>query len=236
MSGPPLARTSSHRCGRASSSGRIALLIGVMLLMTAGRVANGAASLDFDKTFDRSERDGQTYYEATYLVDGQSHRLQVWRDRNIRIKRRTDDAVEVYLDRPRGEVEWTMSVLDLKQKIRTDVSRTNLMRVGHVTDWFAQGHSLNRPSGPYRLASMDSRVPGVAPIAACRWYLLSQEERASKICWSKRQRVPVVITDEHDRIVWRLTSVGTGPLPADLFEVPSAGYVLNDANEDIHSD
>ena len=73
---------------------------------------------------------------ASYVVQGQAHRLEVWRDGDVHLKRRTDDRVEIVVLRPAGDTEWKMTVLDLKRRIRTDVDRTNLIRIGRFGDWF----------------------------------------------------------------------------------------------------
>lgn len=225
----------------------------VLVFLTSPPVFT-AEALDFDETFgvrsddrqtsqagrtsrsDPASRFGQSYYAATYRLAGREHHLEVWRDREVRVKRRTDDAIETYVVRRAGDVEWKMTVLDLRRKIRTDVARTNLMRIGHFTDWFAQAHSLSRPRGAYRLTAVDGGVAAIKPIAACRWYLLSQAERATKICWSSTQRVPLVITGADDEVVWRVTKLVSGPVDSKVFAIDDRGFVRNDANEDIQAD
>jgi hypothetical protein len=191
--------------------------------------------LDFDRTFDGRDAGG-SHYEAVYRSGGREHRVEVWRDRDLRIARRTDDAVETHLSRRPGDVEWSMTVLDLKRKIRTDIDRTNLLRIGHYTDWFAQANSLSRPRGAYRLVALSAAPAGVSPIAACRWYELTQDDRSNRICWSAAQHVPLVIANGDGDIVWRVTRLTSGPVPARVFAIDDRGFVRNDANQDIQAD
>ena len=206
-------------------------------LALAAPWAGAATSLDFDKVFTDRAEPAQTHYRATYRLGTGEHRIEVWRDRELRVKRRTDDAIETLVARPAGALEWSMTVLDLKHRIRTDVARTNLYRIGHFTDWFALAHSLARPVGPYTLSALPrTDVPSAQPVAACRWFALTQGTHTSKICWSTRQRVALVITDATDAVQWQVTSIDSRPLPETVFSVDDRGFVRNDANQDIQAD
>lgn len=198
--------------------------------------ALAATSLDFDKTFTDRNEPGRIHYGATYDLGASAHRVEVWREGKANLRRRTDDALETHVFKPPGEVEWQMVVLDLKRRIRTDIDRTNLLRIGHFTDWFSLAHALARPIGPYELVALRGPAPRVAPIATCRWYLLTQGERASKVCWSVAWRVPLLITDRNDKVQWKVTDIATGRMPAGVFEVNDRGFVRNNANADIEAD
>lgn len=202
----------------------------------ASLAAHAATQVEFDKAFTDRNEPGQVHYRATYSLDGAEHRIEVWRDRSVSLRRRTDDAIETHVFRPPGEVEWKMVVLDLKRKIRTDVDRTNLYRIGHFTDWFSLAHALTRPIGPYELSALREPVTNAAPVAPCRWYLLTQAERSNKVCWSAAWHVPLVITDRNDKVQWRITEIDSGRLPADAFRIDDRGFVRNNANEDIKAD
>jgi hypothetical protein len=210
--------------------------IAVALALSAQSACAGAL-LDFDRTFNDSREPARSHYVATYrLADGE-HRVEVWRDRNLRLKRHTDEAIETYVDRPLGKTEWSMVVLDLKRRIRTDIDRTNLYRIGHFIDWFSLSHSLSRPTGPYELAILPQNAqPPVAPIGACRWYLLTQGSRTNKICWSAAQGAAFVITDGNDAVRWMLSAIDSHALPAATFAIDDRDFVRNNANEDIEAD
>jgi len=177
------------------------------------------------------------HYVASFRLGDGEHHVEVWRDRSSRVKRRTDDAIETLVLRPAGAVEWSMTVLDLKRHIRTDVARMNLFRIGHVTDWFALAHSLSRPLGPYTLAALSrDAVPSNAPVAPCRWYVLTQAEHSSRICWSTATRVPLLIVGADGAVQWQITTLDTRPLTAGAFAIDDRGFARNDADRDIEVD
>ena len=195
-----------------------------------------AADLDFDKTFNIRGEARQLNYRATYVVNGSAHQMEVWRDRDQRLKRRTDDKLETYLFKPPRQAEWQMVVLDLQRKMRTDIDRTNLYRIGHFTDWFSMSHALVRPTGTYSLTALSAAPNGAKPLSACRWYALNQGGAVSHICWSGELHLPLLITDVGGNTLWRVTAASKRPLPATVFAVNDTGFVRNDANADIKTD
>lgn len=196
-----------------------------------------ASGLDFDRTFAAGPEPRQSHYVATYRLGGtEQHRVEVWRDRDLHVKRRTDDRIEIHVTKPAGDVEWTMVVLDLKRKIATRVERTNLLRIGHFTDWFGLSHSLARPAGAYELAAITRNAPRVEPVAPCRWYRLTQGGRASRICWNAAHHLPLVVVDGGDDVKWKIVELDSRPLPAGTFAVDDRDFVRNDADQDIHAD
>jgi hypothetical protein len=213
---------------------RMKAFVGLALASTYSMAS--ATGLDFDRTFDTQHEPPQISYVATYRAGAEEHRVEVWRDREVRIKRRTDDAIETYLERPRDDDEWTMTMLDLKRRIRTDVDRTNLFRIGHFVDWFSEAHALARPRGSYDLHATNIAVRDAKPIVACDWYELVQVSRSTKICWSKSLDVPLVIVDGRGRVVWRVTRIESRSLAANAFDIDDRGFVRNDANADIQGD
>jgi len=219
---------------RASS---VAVLLALATHTAFAQVAT-TASLDFDTTFDTTFDDRSepvVHYVAEYRLRDAPHRLEVWRDRG-RIRRRTDAAIETYLGKPPASDEWTMTVLDLRRRIRTDIARTNLLRIGHFTDWFSQGHSLTRPLGAYVLTALPAHAAVPAAIGPCDWYRLAEGARARDLCWSRTQRLPLVIVDDAGRIEWRVTEMSPGPFASETFRIDDAGFAHNDANVDIAND
>lgn len=213
---------------------------GVLLALgavAAVPLAQADASLDFDRTFNDLREPQTSHYVATYrLADGE-HRVEVWRDRSLHLRRRTDDAIETYVERLPGDTEWSMVVLDLRQRIRTDIDRTSLYRIGHFPDWFSMAHSLSRPAGPYRLAEVPrGEEPRLATAAPCRWYALSQGSRTTRICWSAAQRASLLIVDESNTPLWAIDHLDNLPLPGTVFAIDDRGFVRNDAHADIKGD
>ena len=210
------------------------------LSASAGTVhTREATALDFDRTFNARGEPRQTHYLATYQLNGKPHQLEVWRDRDLRLKRRTDDDIETYLSKPARETEWQMVMMDLKRRIRTDIDRTNLARIGHFTDWYAQSHSLAHPAGSYQLHKLRSdEVLTGAPqaVAACQWYRLNLDNFVSTICWSASARLPLLIVDGTGQTQWRISAFDHAPIDAAVFQIDDRGFAKNDANQDIQAD
>jgi len=207
-----------------------------MALAGWGTAALAASGLDFDRTFHGHGQPPQLHFRADYVLNGVAHETEVWRDRDQRLKRRTDDVLETFVFRPAGEPEWRMVVLDLQRRIRTDVDRTSLTRVGHFTDWFSLAHVLARPVGAYRLAAVKAPAGIAGPVAPCRWYALEREGAQSRICWSEALHVPLLITGTDGAVQWRVRSIDTRSHAADTYRIDDAGFVRNDASADIKGD
>ncbi|WP_188566197.1 hypothetical protein [Undibacterium terreum] len=173
---------------------------------------------------------------ATYFLEGKQHQIEVWRDRDQNLKRKTDDVLETYVFKRPGEIEWNMVVLDLNRKIRTDIGRTNLYRIGHFTDWFSLSHSLARPKTSYQLKTDSQPQASEKASSSCTWYSLEQQGLETKICWSKAFRLPLLITDRDGRTQWRVASADSRQLSALAFKPHDEGFVKNNANDDIQPD
>jgi hypothetical protein len=195
-----------------------------------------AAPLTFEAVFGSKGEPAALHYQATFVSRGAEHRLEVWRDGDRQVRRRSDDAVETYAFHDPGTVDFRMSVLDLKRRIHTRIDRDNLYRLGNFTDWFDLTHGLKHPRGPYQLAPGRAAAGTPAPLESCRWYELTEGSRVTRICWSSRDRIPVLIQTAGGEVVWRITAVDRSPVPAATFEIHDAGFVRNDANADIEND
>ena len=167
---------------------------------------------------------------------GQTHQTETWRDADRHLKRVTDGRLETHVFKPANQDEWRMMVLDRARKIRTDIDRTNLLRIGHFSDWFSLSHALARPVGPYQLVALATAPDMPKPVARCRWYELTRDEVASHLCWSTILRLPLVITDASNLVQWQVTAVDTRTQPGSTFDIDDAGFVHINANEEIQSD
>ncbi|NML42744.1 hypothetical protein HHL11_03205 [Ramlibacter sp. G-1-2-2] len=204
------------------------------LLATAAAAAPERA-LRFDEAF--AEAPVSLHYQAEYQARGASHQLEAWVDRGLRLKRVTDGQVESYAVRASAhEPEYRMTVLDLRRRISTRIDRSNLFRIGSFTDWFELAHALRHPRGDYQLARVSAPAGAGKPLAACDWYQLTQEGRASKVCWSQAAALPLSIVSDEGQEVWRVTQLQRGPVRASVFEVHDRDFVRNDANGDIEKD
>lgn len=212
------------------------LLSSLMLVCSAAAAQSSPASLDFDKTFNATNSTPFMHFRAEYMSTGTGHQLEVWRDHDRRLKRRTDDAVESFVTKTSDDPEWSMVILDLRRKIRTDIDRTNLYRVGHFVDWFGMAHGLSRPPGAYDLR-LSAAVQGAPKtIAPCRWYRLSSQGRDSDICWSSAMKLPLVIATAQGQVQWQVLQVDTRAPVSETFRVKDEGFARNNANADIDTD
>ena len=223
------------------SAGRWAPRSAQVLLATAIVAASAPAfaraSLDFDSTFNAAGEPEHLHFRAGYLLNGAAHTVEAWRERDARLKRRTDDAIETFVFKEAAGPEWRMVVLDLKRRIRTDADRASLYRIGQFTDWFGLAHGLARPTAGYRLQASSAPVGRVdKPAAACRWYRLTQSHNASHICWSRTLRLPMLITGGDGTVQWRITQADSKPADPAVFRVHDTGFVRNDAAADIKGD
>lgn len=217
-----------------------------LLALAAASFACHAASLDFDTVFNDIGEARHSHYLASYFLNQASqpgaqgapvaHQVEVWRDADLRLKRRTDDSLETFVFKDAGQTEWRMVVLDLKRKIRTDIERTNLYRIGHFTNWFSLSHSLTRPVEKYQLIKISAPEGSEKPLAACQWYGLTRSGVESRICWSSKWRLPLLIMARDGKVQWRVTAADAHAIAASTYAIDDQGFVRNDANEDIKSD
>lgn len=223
---------------RATMQGRAgaALRLAALCAAAAAPLAAAARPLTFDGAFDRGGGPPGLHFRASFVSRGAEHRLEVWRDGDRRVRRRTDDAVETYAFREAAGPEYRLSVLDLKRKLHTRVDRTSLYRLGSFTDWFELAHALRHPRGAYRLTRLRTPPPAPRPLDRCDWYELAEGGRSARICWSARDGIPLVVLGADGEASWWVTALDRAPLPAGTFEIHDDGFVRNDASADLEGD
>jgi hypothetical protein len=207
--------------------------------LCAAAAAPSVASADpptFEEAFRTLGEPPALHYQVAFLSKGAEHRLEVWRDGDLRVKRATDAALETYGFHERGGEEFRLSVLDTKRRIHTRIHRTNLYRLGNFTDWFDLTHGLKHPRAGYRLARTGAPQGSPRPLARCQWYELTQDRRVTRICWSPRDRIPLLIQGDDGGVIWRVTAVDRAPIPAATFVIHDEGFVRNDADADVEGD
>ena len=200
---------------------------------TAGRPAG-----TFESVFQSGDEPAALFYRAEFTGSDGVHVLQVWRDGQVRLRRKTDEVLDTYVVRNSADpLEYQMTVVDYRKRITTRIDRNNLIRLGHFSDWFDLAHGLRHPVGEYRLAPTSAPAGAPIPASACRWYVLSQGNTLNRICWSAREHLPMVIwSDAKASAVWRVTQVEHRPIGDDVFVLHDTGFVRNDANADIEGD
>jgi hypothetical protein len=212
------------------------LLVGGGALLPAPLVAGETPALSFEKVFDTRGEPASLNYSVRFFAAGIEHHLEVWREGDRRLRRRTDESVEIHATRAPGAADFDLSVLDLKKRIHTRIERTNLYRIGNFTDWFDLAHGLRRPKGAFELVRASAPADIAKPIEPCQWFDLTEGSRTTHVCWSARLRLPLMLVDASGTVQWQVTRVSTAALPGSTFVIDDKGYVRNDANQDIAGD
>lgn len=207
-----------------------------VLCAAAGCWPAHADALRFEQAFDVSREPATLHYQAAYSAGGMLHRVEVWRDGDRRVRRRTDGRVEVHASRDAGSDDFALSLLDLQKRIHTSVSRSNLYRIGSFIDWFDLAHGLRHPKGAYQLAGIAAPPGAGMPLQPCSWFELAQNGQASRICWSAHDQVPMLIVSGDGNVVWRIDALEQGPIAPEVFAIRDDGFLRNDANQDIEPD
>lgn len=214
----------------------LAVLAALALALPASAHA-ATSSLKWEDTFSLREAPKGIHIKASYVDGkGRSHDLEVWRDGDQRIRRRTDDKLELLAEKA-SSGEYAFRIVDLAKKRLIEVNRTNLYRIGVFADWPALAGMLTRPKGPHTLTP-GSRPKERSQIGECRWVRL--EIRGSgpqEICWSDRFKVPLLIQTVAPAggftTVFQVKQVDVKVPAAEVFKVSSAGLTVIRADEDI---
>lgn len=241
-----MAEGKNGRCARSIASRRLWGLIAAAVVLSAAApvpVAKHAPSVDrFDTVFAVAGEPAALHYRADYGGAGRRHVVEVWRDRDRRLKRVTDAAVETYVVH-RSDGDFNMLVVDHRKRIVTEVGRTSLYRLGNFTDWFDLAHGLRHPKETYRLVAVASGNASTAELAAaskpvdrCQFYDLIEATRTTRVCWSARDRLPLLMLTSSGAVIWRVTAIDRTPLANTVFRVPDKGYVRINANRDAERD
>ena len=190
----------------------------------------------FDTIFTIAGEPAALHYRAEFGGAGPSHVVEVWRDRDRRLKRVTDTAVETYAAHKPGGANFNMLVVDHRKRIVTEIGRDSLYRLGNFTDWFDLAHGLRHPKGAYRLAAATAPAASPKPVDRCEWYNLVENARATRVCWSVHDRLPLLILASNSSLLWRVTALDRTPFAKDIFRIPDKGYVRINANRDAERD
>ena len=162
--------------------------------------------------FDPRESPHSLAFRADFTDAQGTHDLRVWRDGTARLRRRTDDRLDLYVARAPGGA-LAFQVVDLQRKLLVQLDRASLARLGAESGWSALSGIPVMPRQDFALAPED-RPAETLPAGTCRWYALavaSSPPARSRICWSRRLGIPLVIR--------RVEADGTQPA---IFEVKEA--------------
>lgn len=195
--------------------------------------------LEFDKVFTSRDEPARIHFIARYITSTGSHELEVWREAQKRLRRRTDNNSDAYVQKSKGPEDWSMVLYDHQKKIASQLSREALIKLGQFTDWFDLSHGLTRPFGQYQLnvssKEWTEKVTAKS-LSRCQWYDLQQNGQTSHVCWSADHHLPMLILGPNEQVVWQITEVNTKAADPSVWKKPQQGYLFNNASKDILDD
>jgi hypothetical protein len=208
---------------------------GIFLLAPTIALAAPAA-LKWESVFSARSAPKTIHFRASYADGaGRAHSLEVWRDGDRRLRRDTDGKMSVYVTKRAGG-EYGYEVIDLESKVKVEISRTNLYRIGIFSDWAALATNLTRPAGEHAITG-SKRGPLRTKAGECRWFRVEvRGAPAREVCWSTALALPLAIDreDGSGKATRELTiDEVTTSVAADVFGPPDGGLFHVDANRDI---
>jgi len=225
-----------------------AVTLGSALTFGAGLAAADEKAPSWDSVFSLAGAPKGVHLTASYLDSkGRSHALELWRDGDSRLRRRTDDKLDLFAEKTKGG-DYTFRLIDLAAKRLFEVSRTNLARIGVFPDFPALAGILARPKVAHSL-HRDGRPIERTRVGDCGWVRLEVKGGGSKdICWSDRFKVPLLIKAPTPPQAGSQASPGPGgpttihfevkqieaKVPStEVFKVPQRGLHVIRADQDI---
>ena len=166
---------------------------------SAAPAADGGEPLSWERAFAAATPERDVHLTARFTgSDGKEHRLEVWRHGDTFLRRRTDEALDLYVVAHRGTPgESDLRFFDHRRHVVTTVRRSNLYRIGVFSDWYGLAHLLERPRGQFEVR-VGATPPG-RERRDCVWRELIAAASAdlsatrARICWSQRWAVPLLI-------------------------------------------
>jgi hypothetical protein len=210
---------------------------GLLCLLYAAAVRAGDGS-PWQTAFPTAAAPPQVHFRADYRdAAGREHELEVWRQSDRRLRRTTDGAIDLYVEKSAsGEYEYRL--VDRSRKLLIDADRTTLYRIGVFSDWISLAHVLKVPHGEYRVTQADRQSPAL-PGGSCVWKRLEVMTLApstSEICWSARWGLPLEIDSGNEQDGWkpdfRLQAVEPFAPRPEIFAVPREGLLEIDTGGD----
>jgi len=176
------------------------------------------------------------HFHARYLDGrGAPHTLEVWRDGEQRLKRKSDAAIDLYAEQKAGG-EIDFHIVDHLRGIVLRANRAALYRVGHFSGWLGLAHVLDVQHGAYTVAAL-AAPPEMKSGGRCHWYRLEvtvPARKVSDVCWSATWGLPVEIkaVDANRTtatVQFSVDAVEVFQPPDDLFAFQNDKFVIIDA-------
>jgi hypothetical protein len=215
-----------------------AFLAALLCLAAAATVRAEDVRSEWETAFPIRAAPPQVHFRAVYRDDvGGAHELEVWRQSDLRLRRSTDAAIELYVEKSAsGEYEYRL--IDHRRKLLVHADRTALYRIGIFSDWLGLAHVLDIPRGEYRVTQAARQSPASLR-GECVWKRLELRMPGSstrEICWSARWGLPLEIATASERDGWNsrfsIQEVGTFAPGPEIFAVTREGLVEIDAGSD----
>jgi hypothetical protein len=186
----------------------------------------------WEAAFPTASAPQRVYFRAHYADEsGRAHELQVWREGDVRLRRKTDAAIDLYLEKS-ASGEYVYRLIDHHRGIVARAERTTLYRIGVFADWAALAHVLNIPRGEYAVtAPPQSELPIRDD---CRWNrleVMTPASSASDICWSAQWGLPLAIRTKGES-TFSVDEVRTFEPGPETFSVAPEGFLQIDADPD----
>jgi hypothetical protein len=213
-----------------------AVTAALLCLVSAATLRAEEAASEWERAFPTRAAPAQVHFRAAYLDgSGRTHDLEVWREADVRLRRRTDDAIDLFVEKSQSG-EYVYRLIDHHRNLLLHADRTSLYRLGVFSDWLGLAHVLNVPRGDYRVADAP-RQSDASLRGECAWKRLERttpSPGSTEVCWSTQWGLPLEIgtTDGSDgwKSHFRIEKVGTFTAGPEVFAIAPEGLVEIDAD------
>jgi hypothetical protein len=184
-------------------------------VLVAGLCATSASpslaeGLSWDKAFGgRATKPDLHLVARSEDLAGGAHVLELWREGERRLRRRTDEALEVWSEDqgPAGAPAYALTVVDRRASTLRRLTVEGGVKLGPAFTWWPLAHLLPLPGPRYTLERLPERGLRVGS-ARCDWYRFVPaglpEER---ICWSREYAVALRHEQKRGEGWWTRLSV-----------------------------
>jgi hypothetical protein len=196
------------------------------------------APLSWERVFSLAGAPALVHAQVHYLDSGGgSHSLELLRQGDRRVVRKTDGALELLAERnARGEVDYALA--DLRRARLIQVNRTSLHRIGVMSDFGSLAALVARPATAHVLTA-SLRPVEKSTLGTCRWLHVDVTapagQPAREICWSDRWKLPLHIEVARGEQWTRVLEVDSVDARVDVraLRANPAAFTVIHADDDI---
>ncbi|MBM7118662.1 hypothetical protein [Archangium primigenium] len=211
-------------------SRRVGVLgVGLCAASALAAAPESAGGLSWEKTFGPPATKPDLQVKArTEDPSGGTHTLELWRDGERWLRRRTDGLLEVWVEDqgPAGAPAHAVTVVDRRSGTVRRVSVERSAKLGPAFTWWPLAHLLPLPGPRYTLRRLKAPALRVGS-ARCDWYVfLPEGQPEQRICWSREYALALRHEEKRGAGWWtRLAVDSVGPLTdkAAAFHLESEG-------------